>query len=286
MEKFLLFSTGDGATDPQNLTSKEVAIYKASNLISIRPGSVRTIDLYFKTDQGTDIVTLGIKGNTHSTVMRTISSAIATSTNNNQVISVADLDNYRAIDANIWSVSIKHQYIDVMTVSVTTKKEVTRNSVAPIRTMSICNTSDSTTVALDMWLTDITGTNLFDTTINAHEAEVASNNSVTLNVDNTLPTNDLVLNERIYKSDGTFFGVATAFADASPDTITFGDGLENAIANDDDLYRGARTVLLNDFDIYPNKTLVLNTDEINYNPANYALFIQASAITLDIVIRY
>ena len=286
MEKFLLFSTGDGATDPQNLTNKEIAMYKASDLISIRPSSARTIDLYFKTDQGTDTVTLGIKGSTHGRIMRAISIAIVTVTNNNQVISVADLDNYRTIDADIWSVSIKHQYIDVMTVNSTTKEEVARNSIVPIRTMSICNTNDSTDVALDIWLTDITGTSLRDTSINAHEAEVASNNSVTLNVDNTVPTNDLVLNERIYNSGGKFFGVATAWADASPDTITFGDGLENAIANNDDLYRGKRTILLNDLEVPAKATLVLNTDEINYNPANYALFIQASAATLDIITRY
>ena len=135
--------------------------------------------------------------------------------------------------------------------------------------MTLCAT---TAAVIDLYLVDKTGDDLVDTTINAHEAEAASDSSVTLNVDNTVPTNDLVLNERIYKSDGTFFGVATSWADASPDTIVFSKGIENAIANDDDLYTGTRYTLLNAVSIPANTVLKLESDEISFDDTKYNLY--------------
>ena len=48
MEKFLLFSTGAGNDDLQNLQGNEVALYKATDLVTARPSSIRTIDLLFR----------------------------------------------------------------------------------------------------------------------------------------------------------------------------------------------------------------------------------------------
>ena len=63
MEKFLLFSTGAGNDDLQNLQGNEVALYKATDLVTARPSSIRTIDLLFRSESGShDTVTLGIKG--------------------------------------------------------------------------------------------------------------------------------------------------------------------------------------------------------------------------------
>ena len=114
MEKFLLFSTGGDYVDTENLNYSEFAIYKSSNLVYMQPGSASTVELIFKVDGGgSDVVTLGILGGQHNKVLRSISQAIATANNANMVISIADLDGYRFIDPNIWSVSIKHQYLDV-----------------------------------------------------------------------------------------------------------------------------------------------------------------------------
>ena len=47
-------------------------------------------------------------------------------------------------------------------------------------------------------------------------------------------TDTLFLNKKIYKSDGTFFGICTSVTNAT--TLVFGAGLSNAIANNDVLY--------------------------------------------------
>ena len=287
MEKFLLFSTGGGGDDPLNLNGSEFATYKSSNLITMRPSSIRTIDLHFKSeDGGVDVVTLGIKGGHHNKVMRAISTAIATQTNTNPVIAVADMDGYRFIDNSIWKVSIKHQYVDVLKHSATTHIEIPINSSAKIQSISFANTHASTTSALSVWITDITGGDITATGsfVNNGSGYSTTIRSKAIVVDGTNATNDLFLNERVYKNDGTFFGVVTTVG--STTGITFNNGIEAAMTDDDNLHSGTRYKIINSVDVFAETTLVLDSNEINFDKTKYALYMQINAASMDVIVRY
>ena len=47
MDKFLLFTTGGGSSDPLNWTNDEAALYPVSQFKGMRPASSRTIDMFF-----------------------------------------------------------------------------------------------------------------------------------------------------------------------------------------------------------------------------------------------
>jgi len=268
MEKFLLFTTGGGSADPLNWTNDEAALYPVSQFKGMRPASSRTIDMFFETSFGKEVVTLGIKNMSHTAVMKSITQAV----NSIQaVVTVADVDNAVYCSPHIQTVVIASQetFLQKITGNAKTKLNIARSNYSSCLIANIDGTDD---VDMTLYLASQVGSDITDTTINAHEAESVSTSSVTLNVDNTVPTNDLVLNERIYKSDGTFFGVATSWTDASPDTIVFSGGIENAIANDDDLYTGTRYILFDQITIPAKSTLKLEQDEISFDNAKYDLY--------------
>ena len=286
MEKFLYFSTGSGTDDLQNLDGREVALYKATDLITMRPSSIRTIDLHFKAEGGSnDVVTLGIKGGQHNKVLRSIGQAIATENNANTIISIADMDNYRFINDNIWSVSIKHQYLDVLKLNSTNKTSITRSSPAKIQSLTVANYHDSDTVILKLWLADQTGNDIVDTGTDSNESNNAATvSSVTLTVDGTAATSDVFTGEKIWKSDGTLFG--TCSARNSNTEIVFAIGLEQTLANNDSLYVGKRYHLAH-VNIYPLSSLVLSSDEINYDTSKYILYaLVNTADRIDLTMRY
>ena len=105
MNKFLLFTTGGGSSDPLNWYSSEAALYNAKDLESIKPSSPRNLDLIFNTSNGIEIVTLKIKNGLHSRVISAIGTVIGTP--GNSVIAVADVDGGRYINSNICGVTIK-----------------------------------------------------------------------------------------------------------------------------------------------------------------------------------
>ena len=286
MEKFLLFSTGAGYDDIQNLDGSEVALYRASDLVSVRPGSIRTIEMQFRAQHGSyDLITLGIKGGQHYKVIRAIGQAIATPLNNNTIISIADMDGYRFIDNNIWSCSIKHQYNDVLKLNDGgIPVEISTNSSSKIQSITFCNTHDSNPANVDIFITDQTGTDIVDTGINANEADNAATiDSVTLTVTGTVATSAVVLNEKIWKSDGTLFGVCTA---RNSDTeIVFGEGIEQTLANGADLYTGKRYSIVKT-DIRPGQTLVLESNDVNFDRTKYKLYINSDSELIDIITRY
>ena len=76
MEKFLLFTTGSGSADPLNWSSDEASLYSTSELKGMKPSSSRSIDLFFETTYGKEVVTLGIKNSTHTSCMRSIVTAL------------------------------------------------------------------------------------------------------------------------------------------------------------------------------------------------------------------
>ena len=105
MKKFLLFTTGGGSTDPLNWDSSETALYNSGDLTGIKASGGSSIDLFFTTNKGQEIVTLGIKNGSHSRVSSAIVNAITTS--QNSVISIADVDNNSFINPSVHSVTIK-----------------------------------------------------------------------------------------------------------------------------------------------------------------------------------
>jgi len=278
-EKYLLFTTGSGTADPLNWDSTEAAMYNVKDFEGTKITSARTIDLYFNTVKGLEIVTLGVKNGTQISIMTAIGNALIN--NKQSVIPVADIDNNTVIHKAIYSVTIKGYSLYPQSLSGTSKTKINLDYSPSSITLS----ATSASTVIDLWLTCIDGKYITDTTINAHEAEAASDSSVTLNVDNTVPTNDLVVGERIYKSDSTFFGVATSFADASPDTITFSGGLENAIANNDDLYTGSRFYILESVVIPVGSTLKLDSDEISFSLGEFAMYAKLDSGSVDLIAR-
>ena len=158
--------------------------------------------------------------------------------------------------------------------------------LSSINTLSICNihTSD---INVDLYAASQVGTDITTTGVQAAEAEAISTSSVVLNVDQVVPTDDMLKDEIVYKSDGTIFGTATATADATPDTVTFSGGLTTAIANNDFLFTGTRYYILKSTVIPSNTTLVLEQNELRVDPDVYTMYIKSSNASgnLDIITR-
>ena len=148
MEKFLLFTTGGGSADILNWASDEAAMYAVKDLESIKPTSARTLDLFFNTAGGREVVILKIKNSTHSRVMEAIANAI----NGSQaVISVADVDSGRFINPDVYGVTIRAQetYIQSLADSSRTKINVTRSNYS---SCVIANThSSAVTCGLELY---------------------------------------------------------------------------------------------------------------------------------------
>ena len=127
-EKYLLFTTGGGSTDPLNWDSSEAAVYSVKDFRGMKPTGARTLDLFFHTDVGREIVTLSVKNGTQVGVMTAIGNALVSS--KQAIISVADVDNGNFIHRAIYSVTIKAQenYIQSLTDSSRTLITVTRDN--------------------------------------------------------------------------------------------------------------------------------------------------------------
>ena len=282
MEKFLLFTTGGGTSDPLNWDSSEAALYNVKDLKSIKPSSARSIDLTFEGESGLEIVTLKIKNGLHSRIISSIGTVIGTP--GNSVIAIADVDGGRYISSHICGVTIKKSVSTVQSLSGTTHAKLNLD-----RTPNSITLSATTAAVLTLWLTDITGTDIFATDVVSAEAEAVSTSSVTLTVDNgsgsaSDAANDEFLNERIYKSDGTFFGVCTTVS--STTALVFASGLESAIANNDVLYAGNRYKILQSVTIPAGATLKLDSNEINFPLHKYNMFAQLASGTVDVIARY
>ena len=275
MEKFLLFTTGDGSSDPLNWSSDEAALYSTSELKGMKPGSSRSIDLFFETTYGKEVVTLDIKNSRHSACMR----SIATALNSNQaVITIADVDSGQFCSPYINGVTITSQetYCQTLTDNAKTKINAPRSNYS---SCLIANTDASAAVTLDLYLVSQSSTDITSTTVLAAETEAASTSSVTLTVDTVSATADMFLNERVYvvksASDMAtqiveFVGVCTAVSDTT--TLVFSGGLEAAITNNDVLYTGTRYNILKTLSIPVASTLKLESNEISFNNSFYDLY--------------
>ena len=96
-----------------------------------------------------------------------------------------------------------------------------------------------------------------------------------------------ILNEKVWKSDGTLVGTCTALA--STTSITFGGGLSQKLVDNDDLYIGVDHFFLNDVVIPHGVSLKLEEDEFSFPSNEYKMWITCTTCsttnTLDITIR-
>ena len=103
-EKYLLFTTGGGSSDPLNWARDEAVLYPVSMFKGVRPGDANTLVLYFGDSSGTSTVELKIINNTHVAVMTSIASAISNATT--ATITIADVDAGRYVHTGICGVTI------------------------------------------------------------------------------------------------------------------------------------------------------------------------------------
>jgi len=270
MEKFLLFTTGGGSADPLNWSSDEAALYSTSELKGMKPASSRSIDLFFETTYGKEIVTLGIKNSTHAACMR----SIATALNSNQVvIPIADVDGGQFCSPYIYSVNLSSQetYCQSLIANTKTKISVVRSNYS---SCLVANTHGGT-VTLDLYLASQVGTDITDTKseVNGVFAKGLTT-AVAIDTGISAATSDMFLNERVYKSDGTFVGVCTVFTSAA--SITFGGGLEVALADDVDLYTGTRYTLIKTVSIPTASSLKLESSEILFDDSTFNLYAKSN----------
>ena len=267
MDKFLLFTTGGGSSDPLNWSNDEAALYPVSQFKGMRPASSRTIDMFFETSFGKEVVTLGIKNMTHVQVMKSITQAINSS---QSVVTVADVDNAVYCSPYIQTVVIASQetFVQKITGNTKTKLNIARSNYSSCLISNVDGTSD---VAMTLYLASQVGSDITDTGTNANEADNAAGTaSVTLTVDGTAATSDVFADEKIWKSDGTLFGTCTARN--SNTEIVFGGGLEQTLANNADLYTGTRYTIFDQINIPAKSTLKLEQDEISFDNSKYDLY--------------
>tara|TARA_R110002167_G_scaffold362451_1_gene581618 strand:- start:638 stop:1168 length:531 start_codon:yes stop_codon:yes gene_type:complete len=172
--------------------------------------------------------------------------------------------------------------ISTQKISTTNKTEIALGS-GDLDSMVFANTHATAAVTIDLWVTDQSGVNVTNSTVLAAANGKASRLSLTLAVDTVGATDDALLNERIYKSDGSFFGICTLVN--STTLLTFGGGLVKDIPDTTALHVGTRYYLLNNVVIPNGASLKLTADEFNIDPAGYNLYIDASSGDIDIITR-
>ena len=267
MEKFLLFTTGGGSADPLNWSNDEAALYALSEFKGMKPASSRSVDMFFETSFGKEVVTLGIKNMTHIKVMKSVTQALNADL---AVVSVADVDNSVFCSPFIQTVQIASQetFHQKLTDENKTKLNIARSNYS---SRLIANIDGAASINLSLYISSQLGSDITDTGINVNNGSgYAAGATSIIAVDTTSATDDLILNERVYKSDGTFIGICTAVN--STTGITFEGGLEVALADDDDLYTGTRYDLINVMPIPAASTIKLEQDEISFDNSKFDLY--------------
>ena len=271
MRTWLLFTNGGSSSDPLNLDSSEIGLFSPDDLKTMKPNGPNDLDLVFDVLGKTQIVTLKVKNGSHVRVMTSITNAIEKS--NQSTISIADIDANRFVNSNIYGVNIKSQETFTQTLTGSTKTKI--NTTNSNYSSCLITNTHSSAVTVTLKLVSQVGSDITATDVYAAETEAASTSSVALTVDNgsgsaSDAANDEFLNERVYKSDGTFFGACTTVT--STTVLTFANGLESAITNNDILYTGTRYTLLNTVSIPANTVLKLESDEISFDDTKYNLY--------------
>ena len=153
---------------------------------------------------------------------------------------------------------------------------------------TFANTHDSDDITVDLWLSGTASTDVVTTgvLINATADYVGYpiGHTSTIVTDAVAATAAVLLNERVYKADGNFFGTCTTVT--STTVLVFSGGLERAITDNDILQVGTRHHFLNNVKIPNGASLKLSTDEFKFDDTNYKLYIKTDAIGIDIITRY
>ena len=144
--------------------------------------------------------------------------------------------------------------------------------------MTFTNTHTSA-ITMSLHVTSQNGSDITTTGVYAAETEAASTSSVTLTIDNgsgsaSAGTSDMLLNERVYKSDGTLFGVCSTFT--STVAIVFAAGLTNTITDNDILYTGTKYTVLNEVVLPVGASLQLHPEDFKFNTSNYNFYIDSN----------
>jgi len=148
------------------------------------------------------------------------------------------------------------------------------------------NTSGSA-ATIDLWISGTASTDIVATGVLIDLATgilgYATGHTSAMVVQGDNATAAELLNERLYKSDGTFIGKCTTVGGTT--SITISGGTETMLADEDNLYVGNRYYLLNDVVIPSGASLKLEGDEINFDTNDYILLATTNAVNLDIITR-
>ena len=280
LDKLLYFATGDGA----NL-SGEAYVVPSSRFRGGHPVSSTALDLVFDSDYGDkDYVRLTIASNTHKLVLKSISGTINSAAGGLKVI--CDSDNSDFCNPNITDcvIYLGKSSSDFNAQNITgTAKVLVSTTGGNFDSLSLASVHNSTTATVNLYYASQVGTDITSTTVVAAETEAASTSSVTLTVKTVSATADALLNEKVYKSDGTLFGTCTAVN--STTELVFSGGLSSAITNDDVLYTGTRYYVLQAVSVPVGQTLILVRDDISFNGIDYSLYITLGAGSIDLITR-
>lgn len=157
------------------------------------------------------------------------------------------------------------------------------------KSMVFTNTHATAAITIDLYVTSQVGTDITATLVYSAETVAATTVSDTVTIDNgvgsaSVAANDAFLNERVYKSDGTFFGECTT---VTTTLLTFSGGLAKGITDNDILYTGTRYHVLNNVKIPNGVSLKLTQDEFDFDNNNYTMYIDSddAAGYIDIITR-
>ncbi len=168
---------------------------------------------------------------------------------------------------------------------------VTSATYPSMSMMTIANTTGSV-IGVDLYIEADTiaqgfvDTDLMETTavvIDETDGYGVTGASQAIVVKTTAATSDVFLNKAVYKSDGTLFGVCTAFVDGTH--LTFGGGIINSVADDAVLFVASKNYIIKGVSIPPTVTLKLEADEIRFDRQYFSLWINCSATGIDVITR-
>lgn len=165
------------------------------------------------------------------------------------------------------------------------------------KSMVFTNTHASAAITIDLYVTSQVGTDITNTgtdinvaypngTNQGQNGYAATTSSQAVVLSATAATSDAFLNERVYRSDGIFFGTCTTFTNGT--NITFGGGIVKAMADADLLHTGTRYRVLNNVKIPNGSSLKLTSDELTFDNVNYGMYVDSDSATgdIDIITRF
>jgi len=178
--------------------------------------------------------------------------------------------------------------ISVQKITTTAKTAISIDSDSFV-SMLFSSGDQTANSIVDIYVVDQNGSNVTTTGVYVNSASIASTpgTSTAVTVDNgsggaSGAANDAFLNERVYGSDGTFYGICTAVASST--SLTFGGGLVKSLANNTLLHVGNRFHLLKNAVIPVGTALSIGYDDFRFDNNNYNLYIKSDE-SIDIIIN-